>query len=632
MKNNWNKILNELSYRVSSGIPDLTNEQHLIKLWDILKEHKWNIDARVELLKNLSLNELDFKDKAALQKYASKHKIKPDTKVTIGDKETTAGDELPDLKDDEQDEVEPEANVDKEREEIGGEIYTEPLETTDEDFNKNNKENQITEPFVMPDVVKNNPKIPKKYTQFIERVMNTKKNIKDGNNYSDYYGMGKAGAGNTDANAGELMSMMATTMNRNDRVEFFKAIDKTIERASINGEKLYITPAWSKAAKENSSAILRMMYDKYGKDYEIVGSAWDIEEEFKALGQNYDEKGYSTDIMFTVKSEGKVIKEEISLKQKLKNQRLWNGTVGSAFDDDILPKDLRQKGENKYKEGQIKNIESFYQGNEDNISEFLGTVSDLEDYEETLERVAKSMDNKETNQSLIIQGFTSFVSQYKKDLSDNPKLTLSREYIKQNLISQKENNKKVKTDKRTIDKLSMTLGLVMDDYGDEEAGKFVKEQKNIAKEQARKIASFINENEEAKQSVLKKVQEKLPLKSVSDGQESIILGEYVINKKTLKGIFGTDDWNEVVQSLVVNPDADPPSIEYQGKVRGKDRVVPITTIGIREKGEGYTGAHGFEMLVSKEFGNYVESVSKDIFGDQEPIRFPDSTATLRDKK
>jgi len=55
MKNNWKKILNELSYRVSSGIPDLTNEQHLMKLWDILKEEKWPIDARVELLKNLDI-------------------------------------------------------------------------------------------------------------------------------------------------------------------------------------------------------------------------------------------------------------------------------------------------------------------------------------------------------------------------------------------------------------------------------------------------------------------------------------------------------------------------------------------------------------------------------------------------
>ena len=66
MKNNWNKILNELSYRVSTGIPDLSNEQHLIKLWDILKEHKWPVDARVELLKNL--NELEFRNKAELQK------------------------------------------------------------------------------------------------------------------------------------------------------------------------------------------------------------------------------------------------------------------------------------------------------------------------------------------------------------------------------------------------------------------------------------------------------------------------------------------------------------------------------------------------------------------------------------
>ena len=55
MNNKWDKILLELSYRVSSGIPDLSNEQHLMKLWDILKEHNWNLDARVELLKNLGI-------------------------------------------------------------------------------------------------------------------------------------------------------------------------------------------------------------------------------------------------------------------------------------------------------------------------------------------------------------------------------------------------------------------------------------------------------------------------------------------------------------------------------------------------------------------------------------------------
>ena len=47
------KILNELSYRVSNGTPNFTNEQHLIKLSDVLKELDWSIEGRVELIKNL---------------------------------------------------------------------------------------------------------------------------------------------------------------------------------------------------------------------------------------------------------------------------------------------------------------------------------------------------------------------------------------------------------------------------------------------------------------------------------------------------------------------------------------------------------------------------------------------------
>ena len=81
MKNNWNKILNELSYRVSSGIPDLTNEQHLMKLWDILREHNWNIDARVELIKNL--NEMSIvKNKKSGNIYPVK-KFKPQTQTIV---------------------------------------------------------------------------------------------------------------------------------------------------------------------------------------------------------------------------------------------------------------------------------------------------------------------------------------------------------------------------------------------------------------------------------------------------------------------------------------------------------------------------------------------------------------------
>ena len=177
-----------------------------------------------------------------------------------------------------------------------------------------------------------------------------------------------------------------------------------------------------------------MMYDKYGKDYEIAGSAWDIEEEFEALGQDYAEKGYSTDIMFTVKVDGETLKEEISLKQKLKNQRLWNGTLSSAFEDDVLPKHLRQKGDNEFQKSQVKNIENFYSDNQPNINEFLSSEAD--DFDETLNIVAKQMDNKETNQSLIKDDFREFMSQYKKDLAENSDLVFNRDYVKQNLKSQ----------------------------------------------------------------------------------------------------------------------------------------------------------------------------------------------------
>jgi len=54
MITDFDKILNELSYRVKDGTPDLTNEQHLIKLFDVLKEYNWPIGDRVTLIKNLT--------------------------------------------------------------------------------------------------------------------------------------------------------------------------------------------------------------------------------------------------------------------------------------------------------------------------------------------------------------------------------------------------------------------------------------------------------------------------------------------------------------------------------------------------------------------------------------------------
>ena len=43
MKTKISEIIRELSYRVNDGIPNLNNEQHLIKLFDVLKEFKEDV-------------------------------------------------------------------------------------------------------------------------------------------------------------------------------------------------------------------------------------------------------------------------------------------------------------------------------------------------------------------------------------------------------------------------------------------------------------------------------------------------------------------------------------------------------------------------------------------------------------
>ena len=660
-------ILVEWAYRVHDGMPNPKNSTHIQQLRESMEELNLPNKVIYEVINNLINEQDDDEEKVTFKhdgetrtitmktarQYASdiqqgkgtdekeaavkaanlddKDDTKQDTETDTGklsgdDFDTEKAVTGKSSKDKKDSEDKPKSKADNQREKIGGKVYSEPLETDDETFIKQNSDNKTKDTFTMPDSVKNNPKIPKKYTQFIERVMNTQISnkskgvkIEDKTNLSTYYGMGKAGAGGARANAGELLSMMATTMRADERAEFFRTLDEHLQKTKARGETINITDKWVKAAKENSSAILRMMYDNY-EDYEIVGSAWDIKEEFEALGQDYGEKGYSTDIMFTVKVGDKIIKEEISLKQSLKGQRLWNGTIGSVFEDTgILPQHLQQKGVSAFKDNQIKNIENFYQNNRMNISEYLNNIDSIENFDKVLLKVANDMDSRTKDKT--IAGFEGFISQYKKDLDENPNLVLSRDYIKENLKKSAD-----KSDKRAIDKISITLGRMMTEAGDPLGEEFVEQQKLIAKEHAKEVATVIQTDDKAKNLVMEAVRKQFPLKSVSEGDENIILGEFVISKKVMKGLFGTDDWNKVVEQLEVNPDADPPMIEYRAKTEGQDRVIPITTIGIREDGEGYGGLHKFEMLVAQDFGRNVESISRDIYGDQEPIKFPNTPA------
>ena len=86
-------IFVEWAYRVHDGMPNPKNPMHLVQLQESLDELKISRKVSEKLLNNL--REIEFSNKADYQKYVSKlktGKMRPTTKVTVGDKETTAGD------------------------------------------------------------------------------------------------------------------------------------------------------------------------------------------------------------------------------------------------------------------------------------------------------------------------------------------------------------------------------------------------------------------------------------------------------------------------------------------------------------------------------------------------------------
>ena len=120
----------------------------------------------------------------------------------------------------------------------------------------------------------------------------------------------------------------------------------------------------------------------------------------------------------------------------------------------------------------------------------------------------------------------------------------------------------------------------------------------------------ITTNERLRDGMLNEVKTEFPLKSVADGEESIALGEYMLDKSTMEVIFGTSDFEEFKQGLISEP-GPPPFIAFKVKVGG--RVIPIANIDIREDGRNYGGQFKFEMVVNDEFAKEIIKANRQVY-------------------
>ena len=353
MKNNWKKILNELSYRVSSGIPDLTNEQHLMKLWDILREEKWPMDARIELLKNLDENVKRYPGTTWVTKSGHAGK-RADGKSQYGMKSKDVAQAYVAGKD-----------VDKD---------TEPSDLSTTDIE--------TDDFERPELTEEQ-KVKARQTQSKECNMWLNFDKKEGakafkDDTEDMSEEEKGAAGSAQSKCGEAVTVQGAIRVK-ELMSEGKSFDEAIkivenEMTSMIKKDGLLTKAWVKAGL----SIVKKLHEEIGID-NIEEIGWDTGEGRALVGTD-DKHGTSSD-MFIKTKDGRVIGE--SLKKDFK-VFLMNGgyaTKIKELEDKLgvkLPEDTQIEEYKKRRDEESKKIKNRI-NTELDVDKVVSSISDEPD-------------------------------------------------------------------------------------------------------------------------------------------------------------------------------------------------------------------------------------------------------------
>jgi hypothetical protein len=452
--------------------------------------------------------------------------------------------------------------------------FTQEMIPDDAEFEKKNAKLANPTPpdaFKIPDDLVSNPKFPKRYLKALERMMNTRPtgDATKWSHFSDIPG----GAGQISAQAGELMTMMGTSMSNDEFTKLTDALSahetaliKNNPSLKTEGSRI-VTKSWIQAAKNNRQAILNRISSQY-PGAEIVATSWDTKDEVQALGlKNYNKnKGFSSDMYAKIKlQDGSEILDEVSLKKSTMVNFLNSGAGKFSEWDTDLPDEINQK---VYSSNQRKGLSDFG-------SKFSNDIKKL-------------IDSNDPAAKSVIDTMKSKKISFDDALNDLAKGGGSRSKNKVVLEGIK----------------------ALADSGNEDAKQYMKNVDETHREfQAESVKAIVT-NPKMKAGMLEEIKKEFPLKSVSDGEETMAIGPNSLDKKVMEKIFGTSDFEQIKEKLVAE-DGNPPYLGYKADLDGK--VIPLATIVVREDGVGYGGQIKFEMQLDKRFAKTLETANKDIY-------------------
>ena len=627
-------ILVEWAYRVHDGMPNPKNTQHIIELRESMEELNLPNNVIYQVIQNL-INEVTDKETKFKARSKETNKIiyyKNQDNLDAGIKSGHAipfekGDtEEPEKEDDtgklgaddfdteksgylvKKDDKKDEPTDDKPKAQSNGysgdkdktleqgnpndsEEYNRDLEPDDEAFDEKNKKDANPtppQPLKLDGIVKN-PKFPKRYLKVLERMVNTRVTTrsKKWEHFSDIEG----GAGRISAQAGELMTMMGASMSDEEFEEltnvmlehekelitkhkgkdgkpgiFQKMSGKKPNRKVVdNPGSRIVDKSWVMAAKNNRKAILDRIKNQYGEDAEIVSTAWDAKNEVETMGlSDYkNNKGFSTDMYIKVKKpDGEEVLDEVSLKKSTKVNFL-NSSAGKFEEwDENLSDEINQT---VYRNKARKRNMDFINSKMDKVKDLLNSPEG--------EPIRKLMKSKGLTFEQALEGGSR--------------------------------------DRQNV--LWKSIGL-LSKGGDEEASSIIEQDNKEHNEFVDKSVKAITENPKMRDGMLNDIRQEFPLKAVSDGEETMAIGPNSLDKKTMKAIFGTDNYDEIKEKLVAEA-GPPPFIGYN--VDSSGEVFPVAEIKVREDGRGYGGQFKFEMILHKDFAPRLEKAQSEVYGEEE---------------
>tara|TARA_B100000131_G_scaffold304318_1_gene329206 strand:- start:190 stop:1206 length:1017 start_codon:yes stop_codon:yes gene_type:complete len=166
-------------------------------------------------------------------------------------------------------------------------------------------------------------------------------------------------------------------------------------------------------------------------------------------------------------------------------------------------------------------------------------------------------------------------------------------------------------DKESLNFLNKHIGYVQDENGQFPEGSIKRYQNDT-------IKSLV-ESDTAKNGLLDALSEKLPLKSLMDGEEKIAIGGLSGDQNTLKQVFGIDSFDKLRTGLTMKEDEEGNDYLVYSSKGPPAKEVKIATVKVRQKGLGYASSVGLEFSIAKDFAQELYDANKELYPPEPEI-------------